>query len=102
MWRFWILHKKRFGTKAYDSEYESLDKYMETEDMAQKQQFSCHYCSKECCSQDKVDSHMKMCTEDEDSLEEQNFKCPYCGQELISHDAVIKHMENQQSIVIIL
>ena len=79
-----------------------MDKYMETEDMAQKQQFSCHYCSKECCSQDKVDSHMEMCTEDEDSLEEQNFKCPYCSQELISHDAVIKHMENQQSIIIIL
>ena len=75
---------------------------METEDIVQKQQFSCHYFSKECCSQDKVDSHMERCTEDEDILEELNFKCTYWSQELISHDAVIKHMENQQSIIIIM
>ena len=76
-----------------------MDKYMETEDMAQKQQFSCHYCSNEWWSQDRVVCYMEMCTEDEDSWEEKNFKCPYCSQELISHNNLIKHMENKQGTV---
>ena len=79
-----------------------MDMDMETEDISQKNQFSCYYCSKACWSQDKVVSHMEMWTEDEDSLEKQNFKCPYSSQDLIRRDNIIKHMENKHSMLIII
>jgi hypothetical protein len=46
---------------------------METKDIVQKQQFSCHYCNKDWWRQDKVVSYMEMCTEDEDSWDDHNF-----------------------------
>ena len=53
-----------------------MDECMETENIVEKQQFSCPYCTHECCSKYEVVSHMDNSSEDEDSVEEENYKFP--------------------------